>query len=130
MRRYQKLRDPDEPKGTFAERLWMLLGLCYSAMAYYFFVYLGERNVIVERGSTNRAYPGPGLHHMKLLRTCLYVGWISVAVIAVLLLAAPRWAAERFHAPLYLLPIAMVALLILTGAYHVGRFLKRPDVKL
>jgi hypothetical protein len=44
MRRYQKLRDPHQPNGSFAAGASMLVGVCYFAMAYYLFVYLKERH--------------------------------------------------------------------------------------
>jgi hypothetical protein len=44
MRRYQRLRDPSRPNGSLIERLLMVAGLCYFAMAYYLFIYLRERH--------------------------------------------------------------------------------------
>ena len=123
MRRYQKLRDPNQPSGSFTERLWMLLGLCYFAMAYYLFVYLNER-----RGSIAREIAGPLPKHrdnMKFFRMSLYFGWACVAVVAALSFTLPRWAVSRLHPILYLQPLFMDILLLMTAAYYIVRFLKK-----
>jgi hypothetical protein len=44
MRRFQKLRDPNEPSGSLRARVGMIIGLCYFAIGYYLFVYLRARN--------------------------------------------------------------------------------------
>jgi hypothetical protein len=63
---------------------------------------------------------------MKLYRRGLYLGWAFVACVAILAFTTKGAEIAPLHAVVYFLPLVMITLLVLTGAYKVARFIKGP----